>query len=130
MVRHITVCYPSVEYDRGLDLFPLFLDFDMNSFLPRGILAKIDLLNTGKISETINKIDKPKEIVYMLKSGLCFDKGFFLIDFKDFTQKMYNYINLLSEFEHEYLYFEKNDFLDFDLVSRKLNKIIFVTEFV
>ncbi|ADR19562.1 hypothetical protein [Calditerrivibrio nitroreducens] len=130
MVKHITVSYPSIEKDRGLDLFPIFLDFDFVNRLPRGVTARIDLLNLGKIFDTINQVDNPKEIVYFLKDGLCFEKGFFLIDFRSFSENFERYIKLLSHFEQDCFYFEKNPFLECEIVAEKLNKMIFVTEFI
>ncbi len=130
MIRHITVSYPSIDRDRGLDLFPIFLNFDFSKMIPRGVLAKIDLLTLGNIYETLDKVSNPKEIVYVLKSGLCFEKGFFLIDFEKFSKEMDRYLTLLKGFEHDCLYFEKNCYIDSELISKELNKIIFVTEFV
>lgn len=130
MIRHITVSYPNIDRDRELDLFPLFLDLDFQNLLPRGVLMKIDLLTMGEVYKIVNKISKPNEIIYVLKNDFCFEKGFFMLDFEKFSMELTKYLDLLSSFEHDCLYFEKNSFIDYELVSEKLNKRIFVTEFI
>ncbi|MCX8084150.1 MAG: hypothetical protein N3C60_04440 [Calditerrivibrio sp.] len=130
MTKHISLPYPNENSEKGFDLFPIFLDFDFQNFLPRGITAKIDLLNPGKMYSCISKIKKPKEIIYVLKHDLCFEKGFFLIDFLKLSIENDKYITLLKDFEHHYLYFEKSNIIDFKELSDRLNKHIFVVEFL
>ncbi|MCA1927312.1 MAG: hypothetical protein LDL13_01100 [Calditerrivibrio sp.] len=130
MVKHIFLSYPYVSNNKYYDIFPLFLDYDMVNRFPRGMAAKIDLISLGEVYNTFLKLNDIKEIIYMLKKNLCFDKGFFLTDFNLLMDNIMHYSRLLKNFEYDYLYFEDSTIIDFEKLSEILGKNIFVVEFM
>lgn len=130
MVKHISLSYPYVSNNKYYDIFPLFLDYDMSNRSPRGIAAKIDLISFGEVYNTILKLNNIKEIVYIVKKNLCFDKGFFLTDFQLLMENMMHYSRFLKSFDYDYLYFEDSSIIDFEKLSECFGKNIFVVEFM
>lgn len=130
MVKHIWLPYPYVLNNKYCDIFPLFLDYDTINKLPRGVAWKIDLTTLGSLCKTITNLKEIKEIIYIIKNDFCFDKGFFLTDFNLFTKDYKKYINLLRNFEQQYLYFEDSPLIDFEDLSARISKNIFLVEFM
>jgi len=57
-------------------------------------------------------------------------KGFFLTDFNLLVKDYNKYIKLLKNFEQQYLYFEDSPLIDFEDLSARISKNIFLVEFM
>lgn len=127
-VKHITLSYPYKVKEKYLDIFPFFLNYDLNRNIPRGLAAKIDIMGLGALFNTVLSVKQREKIIYILKKGYCFDKGFFLVDYKDMNDNLKEYTSLLKGFEQDYLYFEYDESVNFVEISKMIEKNIFVVE--
>lgn len=72
----------------ALEIFPVFIDYDMENRKCRGLSAKIDLFSYGTLSAVIDKMPDESlafaitDGILIRKERLMFTNGFFLFDFK------------------------------------------------
>lgn len=72
----------------ALDIFPVFVDYDMENRKCRGLSSKLDLFSYGALTAEIEKMSE-KSLSFAITDGILirkknfiFQNGFFLFDFK------------------------------------------------
>ncbi|ADD68100.1 hypothetical protein Dacet_1328 [Denitrovibrio acetiphilus DSM 12809] len=111
----------------SLDRFPVFIDYDMDGMKCRGMSAKIDLFSYGALTAEIDKFSKKDlefardEGIFIRKSGLLFESGFFLFDFKYLQKSPEKFIEKVRNMNLEVVYLENSKHFQMDSVVADLD---------
>ena len=103
---------------RDLDIFPVFVDYDMQSGKCRGMSARIDLFSYGALTAEIDKLKGEglrfavEEGIMIRKKGLIFNNGFFLLDFNYFMQHIEKFAEKINSLNVPLVYVENSDRFD------------------
>jgi hypothetical protein len=103
---------------RDLDIFPVFVDYDMEAGKCRGMSARIDLFSYGALTAEIEKLKGEglrfaiEEGVMIRKDGLIFTSGFFLFDFSYFMKHPDKFVEKINAINMPLVYIENSDRFD------------------
>jgi len=85
--------------------YPLVIDYDFVRLRPRGGSACIDFFSSGKLFSIINELDKPNAM-YIQKSDIAPESGFFLMDFAEAKKNPQKFIETLKGLNMSVIYIE------------------------
>lgn len=111
----------------SLDIFPVFIDYDMSGMKCRGLSAKLDLFSYGALTAEIEKFSAESlefaisDGILIRKSGLLFSGGFFLFDFQYIMENTDKFVEKLRALNVREVYLEKSERYDMALVAQKVN---------
>lgn len=121
---------------KELDIFPVFVDYDMENKKCRGMSARIDLFSYGALSAEIEKFHGDRldfaieEGMMIRKNGLIFSNGFFLFDFSYFMDNPDKFAEKINSLNMPTVYIENSDRFDLaPLLKSGINCHIELLEF-
>jgi hypothetical protein len=94
----------------------------MDEMRCRGMSSKIDLFSYGALSREINKFSAKDlefakdEGIFIRKTGLLFESGFFLFDFKHLQENPEKFIEKIRNMNLEVVYMENSKHFQIDNV--------------
>ena len=88
-----------------IEYYPLVIDYDFIRLRPRGGSACIDFFSSGRLFNIINELDK-SNIVYIQKSDISPESGFFLMDFAEAKKDPKKFIETLKGMNMSVIYIE------------------------
>lgn len=103
---------------KSLDVFPVFVDYDMVNLKCRGLSAKLDLFSYGALTAEIEKLKADglkfamEEGILIKKDSLLFAGGFFLFDFSYICEHTDKFIKKLSQLNISTIYMENSERFD------------------
>lgn len=109
-----------------LDIFPVFIDYDMDRMKCRGMSSKIDLFSYGALSAEIDKLNEADlrfakdEGIFIRKSCLMFEGGFFLFDFKYLLEDIDNFAEKVKSMNLAVVYLENSKRFQMENVVKEL----------
>ena len=113
---------------KSLDIFPVFIDYDMVSVKCRGLSAKLDLFSYGALTAEIEKLKGEglkfavEEGILIKKQGLLFYNGMFLIDFEYYMQHLDKFAEKITSLNIPVVYVENSERFDMTLLAAKVKK--------
>ncbi len=103
---------------KSLDIFPVFVDYDMINMKCRGLSAKLDLFSYGALTAEMEKL-KGKGLKFAVEEGilikkdcLLFDGGFFLFDFSYICEHTDKFLKKLANLNIQTVYMENSERFD------------------
>jgi hypothetical protein len=88
-----------------INYYPLVIDYDFVRLRPRGGSASIDFFSSGRLFSIIDELDK-SNIVYIQKSDIAPESGFFLMDFAEAKKNPKKFIDTLKGMNMSVIYIE------------------------
>lgn len=114
-----------------LNIFPVFIDYDLELLRPRGLSGRIDFFSLGKLTQFLESADKINSIIYLKKSEFFFDNGFFLMDFKQIQSNFNLFVENIKNLGFDKIYLEKSGYMESVFFEDNLSGVeIFFVEFV
>jgi hypothetical protein len=104
----------------------MFVDYDLDNMVCRGMSAKIDFFSYGALTDEISKLQgkdlefAKEEGIFIRKSDLLFDVGFFLFDFKYLLQDADKFAEKIKNMQLEDVYIENSKRFQMDDVMSGL----------
>jgi hypothetical protein len=102
-----------INFD-SLDIFPVFIDYDMDNMRCRGMSAKLDLFSYGELTREIENLSGEElefckeEGIAIRKSKLMFHNGFFLFDFNYIMNDPAGFAQKLKDLSFDNVYIENS----------------------
>ena len=118
-----------INVDFGnVDYSPAIIDFDFKKNRPRGGSSRIDFFSQGILSSSLDNVALEKNI-YLKKTGTFFEKGVFIVDFKECISNPKIVTNMLKDLNVSKVYVEKSKEFDISPILETLNnlEIIYLT---
>ena len=102
----------------SLDIFPVFVDYDMVNMKCRGLSAKLDLFSYGALSAEIEKLKGEglkfaiEEGILIRKDRMLFSNGFFLVDLDYFSKRPSKLADKIQRLNMPVVYIENSERYD------------------
>jgi len=111
----------------SLDRFPVFIDYDIDNMKCRGMSTKIDLFSYGALSREIAKLKAEdlkyakQEGIFIRKSGLLFESGFFLFDFSYLLDHIEEFAKKIKDMNLSVFYLENSKRFEMEKVIKSID---------
>lgn len=111
-----------------LSEFPVFIDYDLQNRIPRGMSIILDIFYDNYVYDTLNSFERLLDPVFIKKQNFFLPDGFFLVDFKKINSNnlVINFINSLNS---DSVYFECSSLLSNDFFNL-ISKDVYLLEFL
>jgi len=122
------ICKVDFSPLKPLSEFPLFIDYDFQNKIPRGISIILDIFYDNFVYNTVNSFERLVEPVFIKKQSFFLPDGFFLVDFKKISSNNL-FINFINSLKYDSVYFEYSSLLCNDFFNLT-TKDVYLLEFV
>ncbi|UOD34344.1 hypothetical protein DSN97_09295 [Deferribacteraceae bacterium V6Fe1] len=113
---------------KPLKEFPVFIDYDFQNRIPRGLSIILDIFYGNFVYDTVNSFERITEPVFIKKQGFFLPEGFFLVDFKNIKSNS-SIVNFINSLKGDSVYFEHSSLLNNDFLNL-ITKDVYLMEFV
>lgn len=113
---------------KSLDIFPVFVDYDMVGQKCRGLSAKLDLFSYGALTAEIEKLKGEglkfavEEGILIKKDALLFENGLFLFDFEYYMKYLDKFAEKIIRLNMPVVYVENSEHFDMRLLTDRIKK--------
>lgn len=111
---------------KSLDIFPVFVDYDMTAVKCRGLSAKLDLFSYGALTAEIEKLKgkglqfAQEEGILIKKETLLFKNGLFLLDFEYFMKHIDRFAEKIAQLKIPVVYVENSERFNMGLLAERV----------
>lgn len=107
---------------RQVEYSPAIIDYDFSNNRPRGGSSRIDFFSHGAVSSSLEGLEFDTKI-YLKKDNIFFEKGVFLLDFKEVQRNPKIFLDMVQDLKLERIYLENSIHVNIEHIAAKLENV-------